>query len=255
MRRSMQGSVIAAAVMAVLWPAATLFGMPSLCGETGECVCITWISGGSGTVEVRCPANGSNPSGWSSSGDPADADGSRGSYDGTGTKTTAPSPLPGMPLDPTTSQKVSGAKNAAIQKLKGEQDFDPSSGKPIWLPTACTDLFLNSPFSTATNPTPGAQLLGGYVVFRDGTGYRDAAGIDQCAAGAAAWTTCCRHDPVVFICPTKFNGASLDVRVKYLIHETLHVAGQREDQNGSVGPGDPPNSSQINADVDAACNN
>jgi hypothetical protein len=228
--------------------------MPSLCGETGECVCITWISGGSGTVEVRCPANGGTPSGWAISGNPGDADGSRGSFGGPGNKTTAPSPLPGMPLNPTTAQKLSSAKSAAIQKLKGDQEYDDGTGKPIWTPTACTDLFLNSPLSTASNPTPGAQLLGSYVVFRDGTGHRDANGIDQCAAGVAAWTTCCRHDPIVFICPGKFNGASIDDRVKYLIHETLHVAGQMEDGDGTVGPGDPPNSDQINADVDAACN-
>ncbi|HEX7830041.1 MAG TPA: hypothetical protein VF787_10300 [Thermoanaerobaculia bacterium] len=230
-----------------------LHAMAWRCGDLGTCVCISWSVGNSGYIEVRCPADGAEPSGWTT-GDPGDADGSRGSFGGSGSKKMAPSPLPGMVLTPETNQKVSGAKTEGVKRLRGEQEFDEGTGKPIWIPTACSDLFANSPMSSGTNPLPGAQLLSTYVIFRDGTGVKDKDNRDRCAEGAAAWTTCCSHDPVIFICPAKFNSASFDDRIKYLIHETLHVAGQMEDLDGTIGPDDPPNSGQINADVDAACN-
>ena len=38
-----------------------------------------------------------------------------------------------------------------------------------------------------------------------------------------------------------------------LIHEWLHIAGQREDTNSTYGPNDPPNSDQIQRVVGEAC--
>jgi hypothetical protein len=143
--------------------------------------------------------------------------------------------------------QVSSARNTAITKLRGEKVPDL---KGVWAPTPCTDLFLNSPLGKT-----GAFLLGSYVVFRDGTAVKDSQGVDQCSTGSvAAWTSCCQHDPVVFICPVKFEQSGSDDRIKYLIHETMHVGGQQEDKDGTVGPGDPPNSDQINQAVDEACN-
>jgi hypothetical protein len=246
-RRQGRGFGALAVTLICLLYGGALEAMVSLCGEARECVCITWISGGSATVEVRCPTGGA-PSGWSGTGNPGDADGSSGSYGGSGNPKAPPSPLPGMPLNTTTSQKVSSAKSEAINRLRGEHIVDDGTGKGTWVPTECTDLFLNSPLGKT-----GAQLLSNYIVFRDGTGLRDSAGRTPCSEGAAAWTTCCTHDPVVYICPSQFNAAGLDARVKYLIHEALHVGGQQEDQDTTVGPGDPPNSSQINNDVAAAC--
>lgn len=142
---------------------------------------------------------------------------------------------------------VSSAKNSAVTKVRGEKVPDL---KGVWEATPCTNLFLNSPLGRS-----GAYLLGSYVVFRDGTGLKDSQGVDQCALGTvAAWTSCCQHDPVVFICPIKFKQSGPSDRVKYLIHETMHVGGQQEDKDGTVGPGDPPNSDQINALIEKACN-
>ncbi|HEX2836344.1 MAG TPA: hypothetical protein VHW00_25290 [Thermoanaerobaculia bacterium] len=156
----LQSGFIALAMLILSFINEPARAMPSLCGETGECVCITWIAGGSATVEVRCPSNSSTPSGWTQTGDPKDADGSDGSFGGNGQKQTPPSQLPGMPTNSATSIKLNPARTDAIKKLKGDQDFDDSTGKPIFTPNACSDLFLNSPMSTSTNPYPGAQLLG-----------------------------------------------------------------------------------------------
>lgn len=95
----------------------------------------------------------------------------------------APSPLPGNPLSTETQMYVSSAKAKAVEKLRGEKVPDM---KGVWEPNECTNLFLNSPLGKK-----GAYLLGSYVVFRDGTGKKDAQGIDQCTTGTvAAWTTC-----------------------------------------------------------------
>jgi hypothetical protein len=232
---------------AVLFPSAAL-GMPSLCGETGECVCITWITGGGATVEVRCPANGGSPSGWSTSGDPRDADGGDGSFGGSGNPSTLPSTLPGTVLNPTTGQNVNNAKNAAIQKLRGTKIVDEGTPKGTFEPNACTNLFLNSPLGMT-----GGQILGSYVTFRDGTNVKDSNNVNVCATNVPAWTTCCNHDRIVYICPGSFNSMSANDRMWTLIHEALHVGGQLEDKDTTVGPNDPPNSSQIGADVKKAC--
>jgi hypothetical protein len=215
-----------------------------LCGSS--CVCITWISGASAYIEVRCPTEGG--SGWTS-GSGGTPDGSSGSWGGSGNPASPPTPLPGNVLDPTTLNAVNGAKQSAISKVRGERVSDPGTPKGTWLPTKCTDLFLNSPLGYT-----GAYLLGNYLVYRDGTGVKDTAGVDQCALGRAAWTTCCQHDPIVYICSTQFTRLSPDDRAKILIHEAMHVGGQQEDKNGSVGPGDPPNTGQISDAVNNACN-
>lgn len=214
----------------------------SLCHAS--CVCITWVSGSSAYIEVRCRDGAAG--GWSS-GPTAPPDGGDGSWAGTGTSQNPPSPLPGMPLSGAAGMAVTSAKNTAITKLRGEKVPDM---KGVWLPTRCTDLFAANPLGH-----PGAYILGNYVVFRDGTGVKNEKNIDVCAEGnSSAWTKCCQHDPVVFICPAEFAALSPSQRSTKLIHETLHVAGQFEDLDGSVGPGDPPNTSQIDAVVNAACN-
>jgi hypothetical protein len=57
----------------------------------------------------------------------------------------------------------------------------------------------------------------------------------------------------VFICPLKFNPLSPNLQTTKLIHEALHVAGEPEDTNGTVGPGNPPNAGQIDDLVSNAC--
>lgn len=122
--------------------------------------------------------------------------------------------------------------------------------KNTWLPTRCTDLFSDNPLGY-----PGAYILGSYITLRDGTGVRNENNVDVCATGnTSAWTKCCLHEPVVFVCPSQFVALSPSQRITKIIHETLHVAGQFENTNGSVGPGDPPNPAQIDDLVNEACN-
>jgi hypothetical protein len=210
-----------------------------------DCVCIYWTTTTGGIEEVRCPAGGF-PSGWTSGG--GTPSGGNGSWAGTGSTTVAPSPLPGNPLSPETYGNVSYAKGKAVTKLRGEKVTDPGTPPGTWIPTECTNLFLNSPLGRS-----GASLLGSYVVFRDGTGKTDAQGVNQCATGIPAWTTCCQHDPVVYIC-SSFNSLSVSDRVATLIHETMHVGGQQEDKDSTIGPGDPPSAVQISEAVKEACN-
>jgi hypothetical protein len=204
-----------------------------------DCLCITWVTGASAVIEVRCQ-DGSG--GWTTS-PTLPPDGSGGTWDGSGIQQSPPSSLPGTILNSITSAKVSAAKTKAQARLRGER-----VDKGQWAPTECTDLFANSPLGLT-----GAQMFA-YMEFRDGTGVKDAKNVDVCASGTvSAWTTCCTHDPVVFICPLKFNPLSAELQTIKLIHEALHVAGEPEDTDGTVGPGDPPNRSQIDDLVTKAC--
>jgi hypothetical protein len=227
----------------VLLPFALTAAEISLCHV--DCVCIFWTTSAGGMQEVRCPAGGS--SGWTNGGAPPT--GGSGSWGGSATTKPAPAPLPGNPMNPETTVAVSSAKTTAVNKLRGEKVTDAGTRKGTWLPTRCTDLFLNSPLGE-----PGASLLGSYVVFRDGSGVKDDQAVDQCATGIPAWTTCCQHDPVVYICSDTFDHLSPSERVVAVIHETLHVGGQQEDKNATIGPGDPPNRSQISDAIRNACN-
>jgi hypothetical protein len=210
--------------------------------QCGDCYCITWTYSGGAIIEVRCPADSGSPSGWQIGTNPPD--GSSGSWDGNGTRKDPPDTLPGMPLAGTNKQLADQAKSNAIVKLKGDKVEDM---KGQYEPNACTALFDNAPLSMS-----GLEMVSTYISFRDGTGVRDAAGDVPCNT-AAAWTLCCEHDPVVFICPAQFNLLSSRARTAVIIHEAMHVAGQMEDRNGTVGPGDPPSSGQIDANVKAAC--
>lgn len=221
----------------------TAEAMPSLCGATGECVCVTWTGGSSATVEVRCPAGGTDRSGWQIGSNPPD--GSGGSWGGSGNPKDPLANAPGTALSGTTSFNASSAKSGATVKLRGEKVPDM---KGVWEPTACTMLFHNNPMGRS-----GADLMANYVILRDGTGVKDSAGNEPCKSNVAAWTTCCNHDRYVFICPSKFDGLSSSQRQAILIHEVMHVAGQMEDGTTSVGPGDHPTSPNITAEVEAAC--
>lgn len=175
-------------------------------------------------------------------------DGSGGSWGGSGTPAAAPTPLPGQPIVGGLYALVGQAKSKAVIKVRGEKVTDPGTPKDTWIPTRCTNLFVHSPLGKS-----GVELLNSYIVYRDGTGVIDTTGVDRCAVGtAAAWTKCCQHDPVIFICD-KFNNLNTNQRANILIHEALHVGGQREDTDGAVGPGNPPNTGQISEIVAEAC--
>jgi hypothetical protein len=206
-----------------------------LCGDSNECVCITWISGATATTEVRCPSGTTNPP-------PGGAVGS--TVGGTGIPQAPAAPYPGNPIMGATSQTLSRAKELASEKLQGE--FDPELRR--YVANECTDLFLESPLNRT-----GRSLLNGYVVFRSGQGVQDSSGRIPCDGSTAAWTRCCSHSPYVFICDNQFNQRSTTNGALVIIHELLHVGGQREDQSSTVGPADPPNSGQINDVVAKAC--
>ncbi|HEX8152801.1 MAG TPA: hypothetical protein VF698_06745 [Thermoanaerobaculia bacterium] len=205
------------------------------CGQ--GCVCITWTFSTGAYIEVRCPDDGLAPAG-----EPTDTS----SWGGTSTNYLPLGPAPGTPLDAETGAKVQSAETDAYDKLRRERLADGPAGST--LPNDCADLFLEAPWSER-----GAWLVSSYIIYRNGTGVIGNDGTTPCASGVPAWTTCCRHEPYVFICPSAFNGLSATDRALTLIHEALHVAGQREDKNSTFGPSDPPSSGQINAAVRAAC--
>jgi hypothetical protein len=218
----------------------TLTATEAFLCQAGECVCIYWTTTAGEELEIRCHTSGSLM-GWAA-GPGQPPDGSSGSWLGTGTQKNPPSPLPGNPLAPNVSVALNHAKDNARDVVRGER-----VGKGQWLPNRCTDLFAGNPLGLT-----GAQLLA-YMVFRDGTGVKNENNVDVCATGMSAWTKCCQHDPVVFVCSAKFLTLSPDERARKVLHEALHVAGQFEDTNGSVGPGDPPNTTQIDDIVRNAC--
>ncbi len=115
-------------------------------------------------------------------------------------------------------------------------------------PTSCSMLFDNSPLGMS-----GVEILNGYVVFRRGEGVTHGSNVKPCEnPTTGAWTTCCNHDRVIFLCD-RFAGFATSFAATLLIHEGLHVAGQLEDTSPSTGPGDPPTAGQLTSAVEAAC--
>lgn len=157
-----------------------------------------------------------------------------------------PDPLPGTPLTPLQVAKLDSAKSQATAKLRFYRV--PDLYPPTFVPTTCTELFENSPLGKS-----GIDLLLNYAVFRNGEGVTATNGSTPCdRSGVSAWTTCCSHSPVIYICD-EFASRSVSVATTTIIHELLHVAGQLEDGTSGAGPGNPPTSSQINDAVNAAC--
>jgi hypothetical protein len=162
--------------------------------------------------------------------------------------TTAPTPpavAPGNPLPTSLASYVSNAETDAANRLKRERVDNAPPG--TYFPNDCADLFLEAPWSTR-----GAYIVQTYIDWRGGEGVTSSNGSVPCDGGASAWTNCCRHDKYVFICDS-FKNLSAPERTFTLIHEALHVAGQREDNDSTFGPSDPPNPTQIQDNVRAAC--
>lgn len=211
------------------------------------CICVNWrLTPGWEYIEVRCslgigtwvqtiPPPGTTP-----------PDGV-GSFGGNGTPQSIPTPLPGNPLTPQQLQKLDLAKPKATSKLLEVKEPDTPPGTRF--ATTCSALFENNPMGRK-----GADLLANYVIFRDGTGVK-APGTQTvvCNSDTKAWTTCCLHNRVVYLCNSFGATTNIDELAYFLIHETLHVAGQKEDLNTTVGPGNPPSSGQIQDVVRAAC--
>lgn len=203
---------------------------------TKECLCIAWSTPQGETLEMRCPTSGggAEPPGYIPP-----------TWGGSGAPQTPSSPAPGMPLVGITASNVSSANSGAVARTKGE--YDPSTR--FRLPDECTMLFNRSPLGMS-----GSNLMSSYIKYRSGVGVKDPQGNVPCNGGRVAWTLCCNHDPYVFICDSQFNALPPNERMYYLIHEAMHVAGQLENETGTVtGPSDPPNSGQIQGEVKKAC--
>lgn len=218
----------------------------NLCGV--DCICISWPVTGGEWLEVRCADGTGN---WVTDAPPPGTrppDGG-GSFGGNGNQQSPPTNLPGDPIKPEHLTKFSLAKSAARSKLKRKRipDFDP----PTLAPTTCTEMFENSPLGMT-----GIDLLLNYAIFRDGQDVADASGVKPCkvSSARAAWTTCCSHDPVVYLCDGFYSLGSSSAAI-VLIHELLHVAGQLEDGTTTTGPGNPPTTNQIQSTVTQACTN
>jgi hypothetical protein len=204
-----------------------------------ECLCIAWAVPGGERLEMRCPGSGGNPGG----GDTPPDGYIQPTWGGGGTPVVT-SPAPGMPLSAAMSSIVSGAQNRAKSLVAG--DRDPSTGFRI--PNECTFLFNGNLLGKS------ASSIMASVLFRSGTGLKDSSGREPCAdPNVSAWTQCCNHSPYVFICD-RFTNLSPSEQAYTLIHEAMHVAGQRENGTTSVtGPNDPPNADQITNTVQKAC--
>lgn len=99
----------------------------------------------------------------------------------------------------------------------------------------------------------GADLVQNYIVVRGGEGVQGPGGSVPCDnPGIAVWTTCCQHDPDVFVC-NSFGSLSSNLQTALVIHETMHVAGQPEDTTATAGPNDPPTTAEITARIREAC--
>ena len=217
----------------------------TLCGN--GCICIDYDYGSGSYVEVRCEPDTGN---WVNT---PPGEGERppdgpGSFGGSGTTKSLPNPLPGNPLTSQQVVKLNVAKNKAITKLRYYRI--PDIYPPVNVPTTCSALFDNSPLGKT-----GVEILNEYSAFRNGEGVQNASGAKPCDnSSVGAWTTCCDHDRVVYLCGS-FAGASTSYASTLLIHEALHVAGQMEDSSTTTGPGNPPTTNQLTKSVEAACDN
>jgi hypothetical protein len=229
--------------MASLAPAVTAFANAQVeACQNNTCVCIYWFNGGSATVEVRCSGEGGAE--WSGGSNPPDG----GSWGGTG-DTPNPGAAPGTILAGTLYQAVTNAQFQAKGLLRGTKQYTEDA-KVYYTPNQCTQLFNGSPFSEN-----GYSIMGEYVKFRNGEGYRDPRdpATIPCDSGIPAWTECCTHNPYVLIC-AGFERMGKNDQIARLIHEVMHVAGQRESQNGNTGSSyTDPNASQITQAVKDAC--
>jgi hypothetical protein len=207
------------------------------CGSQGECICIYWVYSTGEYLEKRCPGDAGIVD------DPATTAAAAGEGTWTRGTPTNPSTAPGTPLAGALLTAVDNANASAVRKTHGDRIFDEGSSTYYYVPNECSELFDGSEFNDN-----GSYLLRSYIQYRDGEGV-ESGGRTPCSEGAAAWTTLGNHSKYVFICPSFLNMTSSD-RTARLIHEALHVAGQREDEDSSTLP---PSDNKITTAVKEAC--
>lgn len=242
--RSSMGTALVLGVAALGAERADAAATVTICSKQPDCVCVTWERVGGEWLEVRCPEYGGDP-GWTrdpGGGDIVDPD---PGWEGPGGE--QPPSNPGDPLSGEDKFAWDKAADLAWEKLRGDRNCC-IAGKPYYTPNECTKLFLNNHLGRL-----GADLVKNYINARYGQGLKDAQGDTPCSqSGIAAWTTCCDHDPDILVCDS-FKNLSTSAAAAIVVHETMHVAGQPEDTTSSVGPDDPPTTSQITARIKEAC--
>jgi hypothetical protein len=238
---------LAASLLAVA-PAAAKVKI-SLCGP--DCLCIEYDEDFGTHIEVRCnlSGGGGGEGGWTTiePGPNEPAPDGPGSFGGDGDPGEETTPAPCNPVPVARQPKLNSAISSAKTRLTR---VGPPENRQ---PTTCTTLFRNSPLGM-----PGLTLLDPnapfHAIFRYGENCTLPNGDQPCNSGVAAAATCCTHSPYVYICDAFDNRTTTEAAL-LLIHELLHVAGQKEDTTTSAGPGDPPTTNQLNDVVRAACLN
>lgn len=215
----------------------------SFCGQQNSCVCIDWTGPSSSWIEVRCPQ--SEDSGWTQDPTGETVNDPDGTWGGPGAE--QPSDEPGSPLSGSLLFSWNLAYNVAENRLRGDSNCC-LGGKPYYTPNECTMLFNGNPMGRT-----GKYLLTEYINPRRGDGVVGPKGKVPCDnAGISVWTTCCQHDPDVFVC-SRFENQPRDFAAALVIHEVLHVAGQREESDPGEEPLPPPTPAEITDAVREAC--
>ncbi len=220
----------------------------------GDCICIEWSLDTGIYIEVRCTeaSGGGADGGWALTPPPTGSvPDNGGSFGGNTNLNPYSSPPPGtsVPSGPKTD-KLNSAKSSAGSKLALNCHKDPVDQQIKCWETTCTSLFANN-----RTHMPGSQIFGS-AVFRYGQNFSYLAdGVTRTPCqetNAPIAFVRAINDRYIFLCDTFFGFAPPTASL-LLIHELLHVAGQREDLNGVAGPNNPPSSDAIQDEVENAC--
>ena len=220
-----------------LFVLSVLFGEPaeahlSRCSFDPSCICITWSFESGSTIEIRCPESTGSPDGWAApaqnpNSPPEIVDG-RGSFSGSG-HFDGPAFLMGSNTTFAQDRKLVAGKRIALRRL---QELE-----------TCRALFANSPL------TENPQWLLSKIQWRNGQNAPESTCDEPDSVATHVGQS---HNIQVLLCPSFVNLNDGQAAV-IILHEALHVAGQRENGDGSVGPGNPPGSASISRAVADAC--
>lgn len=220
--------------LVIAWLALTspAFGHLARCSFDPACICITWSFEDSSTIEIRCPSSQGQGSGWANPGsttsEPPEIEDENGSFHGSG-HFDGPPFLMGSEPNFAQSTKLTRGKSLALSKLS---TLD-----------TCRALFANSPLTE--NPI----WLLSKIQWRNGQDY----GQSKCSEpDQVAFHVGESHSIQVLLCEA-FSDLNTSQAAVIVIHEALHVAGQRENGDGAAGPNNPPGSLSISRAVADAC--
>lgn len=207
---------------------------PCRCQESGLAgLCIDWEADRGAFLEVRCPSR--EPSNyWARRGAPeTPISRGAGTFLGTYSLSEKIRPYPGEVLRGALRSRFLAAHQKALNLLRYDDE--------------CRKLFEGN--RLGLHPV---GLMMEKIEYRNGEDAKSGRR-RPCKEGIGAWVPSYReHSPYVMLCSGFRHLETLDA-ARLLVHEALHVAGQAEDRNGTVGPGDPPSSAKIDELVQRAC--